>query len=375
VPKHAESAFDFDGFGRLPVLANGRIKPLDSVGRNSLLILQGRQRVITPDDAEITPVEWLLNVTFRPEIADTYRTFEIDNRDVLINLLGQTEESLHINYESPAKRVMALFGFLPSTYRRFPFSEISPHLDELDRQAKLADSVDAQLRTRFQKAVVSLQANLMAYQRLKYSLAMPDSPDFLSEITQFQKNLPKGVAAARAKQAGQPADDATLKELAEASNRFEFMGRAGSLLAVPPADVNSNDWLNVGQSLTGTFQTGNVDAGALVYAGLAHAWKLRQPEQFNKIVELYRAELAHRFAPQLKKTEVEVRFNAAEPFYVSMNLYVLAFIVAIFSWLKWPDILGKSAFYLIIVAWLTATAGSKTPSAAPLPAWWASAPC
>ncbi len=30
-------------FGRLPVLLNGRIKPLDTVARNSLLIIHGKQ--------------------------------------------------------------------------------------------------------------------------------------------------------------------------------------------------------------------------------------------------------------------------------------------------------------------------------------------
>mgnify|MGYP003850691097 CR=1 FL=1 len=43
------AAFDVQGFGRLPVLVNGRLKPLDTVARSSLLQLQGRQTVTTPD--------------------------------------------------------------------------------------------------------------------------------------------------------------------------------------------------------------------------------------------------------------------------------------------------------------------------------------
>ena len=42
-------------FGRLPVLSEGRMKPLDSVARSTLLVIQGRQRVMTPDDRELTP--------------------------------------------------------------------------------------------------------------------------------------------------------------------------------------------------------------------------------------------------------------------------------------------------------------------------------
>jgi len=54
-------------FGRLPVLSEGRMKPLDSVARSTLLVIQGRQRVMTPDDRELTPDEWLLDVLFFPE--------------------------------------------------------------------------------------------------------------------------------------------------------------------------------------------------------------------------------------------------------------------------------------------------------------------
>ncbi|HET8732298.1 MAG TPA: cytochrome C assembly protein, partial [Anaeromyxobacteraceae bacterium] len=34
---------DVDGFARLPVLEGGRIKPLDSVARNALLVIRGQQ--------------------------------------------------------------------------------------------------------------------------------------------------------------------------------------------------------------------------------------------------------------------------------------------------------------------------------------------
>ncbi|HMD61458.1 MAG TPA: cytochrome C biogenesis protein, partial [Opitutaceae bacterium] len=69
-------------FGRLPVLAEGRIKPLDSVARSTLLVIQGRQRVMAPDRSELTPDEWLLDVLFAPEKADQYRVFVVDNTDL-----------------------------------------------------------------------------------------------------------------------------------------------------------------------------------------------------------------------------------------------------------------------------------------------------
>ena len=46
-PKN-ESSFDIVGFGRLPMLADGRFKPFDTEARVSLLRLQNRQRVSSP---------------------------------------------------------------------------------------------------------------------------------------------------------------------------------------------------------------------------------------------------------------------------------------------------------------------------------------
>ena len=45
--KHSD--FDIVGFGKLPVVTNGRVKPLDTVARTAILLFQGRQRVAIPE--------------------------------------------------------------------------------------------------------------------------------------------------------------------------------------------------------------------------------------------------------------------------------------------------------------------------------------
>jgi ABC-type transport system involved in cytochrome c biogenesis permease subunit len=40
-----------------------------------------------------------------------------------------------------------------------------------------------------------------------------------------------------------------------------------------------------------------------------------------------------------------------------MSLYVIAFLLAVISWLKWPVTLQRSAFYLILLAWIATTVG------------------
>ena len=158
VPRGNPARFDLDGFGRLPVLMDGRLKPLDTVARTGLLMLQGRQLVRDPAGQPVPPVAWLLDVFYRPSLADTYPVFRIDHPDVLSLFgLGSGDGDAGV---------------------RFSFSKLAPKLAELDRQADLAAPVEAAVRTPFQRAVVELRDHVAYYARLKFSLEPPDAADF-----------------------------------------------------------------------------------------------------------------------------------------------------------------------------------------------------
>ena len=145
----------------------------------------------------------------------------------------------------------------------------------------------------------------------------------------------------------------------ESGGRFSRMGELAYLLAVPPNDGESNTtgWKKVGESLLDSFPTGQINPAIMVYAGLARTWKADQPKEFNEILRLYRAQLERNFPQSLVKCDAEARYNSAQPFYTAMILYVLAFLIAVISWLVWPDELGRAAFWLLGIAWVLATAG------------------
>lgn len=339
LPPREPTAFDVAGFGDLPILVNGRMKPIDTAARTSLLLFQGRQTVVNPDGNKVQPSAWLLDVFFHSEAADKYRVFEIVHPDVLAMFELKAEDG--------------------DAKKRFSYADLIKKIPELERQIKLARPIDAQLRTPFQKAVVQLYGALVQYQQLKHTLAPPTSADFLGEVLRFQEMLPAGVAAVRAKQAGQPHDEATAKAMIDLGQKYLFMSEVTNFLAVPPAANVPDDtaWQTTGQSLLGAFQRGSVDSSVLAFAGLAHSWREQKPTEFNKLIELYMAQIQLRFGKQIGKADTEARFNAAAPFYSSMTLYVIALLLALFSWLKWPDMLGRSAYYLVGLAWIVTTVG------------------
>ena len=335
-PPANRTEFDLRAFGQSPILANGRIKPLDTVARTSLLVLQGRQRFVAPDAKTLPPAEWLLDVLFNPTVADDYRHFLIENPELL-----------------------SVFGKEQAEQKRFSFNELRPGLVELQRQMRLVEPVEDPLRTPFQKEVVKLYSRLVQYQQLKYSLSPEDGADLAADLRRFEQALPVALAAFRAREAGQPHDEAALKAIAPDVARFQFMSETAGLLAIPPAagSMDATAWRKAGDVLLETVRTGRVDPVVLAYADLGRAWRLKQPADFNRLVRQIHEDVAARFPAQMRKSDIEARFNSTQPFYSGIYLYVLTFLLAVISWLKWPDTLRRAAFWLMALAFAATTAG------------------
>ena len=361
LPSQADPDFDLESFSNLPILANGRIKPLDTVGRTTLLTIQGRQAVYLADGSKITPNRWLLDALFRAEIADTYRTFKIENLEALA-LVGQTDETLKREYDSMTARFMAVLGFLPSRHSRFSFEQLDPYLAEIDRQGGLAIELEPAQRNPFQRAVLKLRNNLVLYQQLKHSMILPEEHDFLTLLQELQENYGTGIAAVRARANEEEHDAALAAQMIDAGQIFLRMDNLAFMFPMPPLGEDTSDhlWQKTGKALLESFQTGMVNPYAMAYAGLGRAWREQSPVTFNTIVELYSTQLNTKFTEQMSKANAERRFNDAAPFYTSLLIYIFVFLIAITSWLVWPEALQKSAYWLLILAWVATTVGILT---------------
>jgi ABC-type transport system involved in cytochrome c biogenesis permease subunit len=335
-------AFDLAGFSRLPTLVNGRVKPLDTVARTSLLMMQGRQSVVTPDGRRLSPAEWLLDLLYRPTLADTYATFEIVHPDVLALLQLTTDDG--------------------AGGKRFALQQFSPRLAEIERQSKLADGIAASARSPFQRAIVQLRDSLLLYQHLQASLVAPGDSAFLERLARFETIKPSpGPDGHPAATGARPsAADATL--VLELARAFAVMDSVGYLNLIPPAAVTPDNtgWKTAGAAWTESFGAPAAAPAARAYLTLGQAWTSGQPEVFNQTVTALHQDLNRGFMDAMRKSRVETRFNSAQPFYTSTILYVAAFLVALLSWLKWPEALGRSAFALVLIAFVISTVGIGT---------------
>ncbi len=163
--------YDIAAFGKLPVSYGGRHKPLDTVARNSLTILSGRQTLKLGEGSEsrtIPAVVWLLDVQIKPQQADGYPVFRIYNKEVL-----------------------AILGLDGTDAKHFSYHQITPARGQIQQLAEQASRVDRSQRSVFQHNLLGLASELGLYESLRAHRAIHNIPlTMQSDWATYAQTLP-----------------------------------------------------------------------------------------------------------------------------------------------------------------------------------------
>src|SRR5690606_2257701 len=100
----------------------------------------------------------------------------------------------------------------------------------------------------------------------------------------------------------------------EMATAFATMEQFAYLHPIPPRDGDPAGWQGFGAAWTATLAGGEVDPAARAFARLGRAWRERQPEVFNSVVQVQRGVLARELPGVMRRSAVETRFNSAQPF-------------------------------------------------------------
>jgi ABC-type transport system involved in cytochrome c biogenesis permease subunit len=148
--RDSASGMHLEELGRLPVVHEGRVKPFDTLARNTLMGISGRQYVVDKDGNEQSAVQWLLDVMTSkiskvpfPCPAEKAKVFRIEN-DHVLDLLGLAPRS----------------GF------RYAIEEFADKLPQLQEKASNAQMVPAKEQTLFDAKSIELAQHLQMYIRL-----------------------------------------------------------------------------------------------------------------------------------------------------------------------------------------------------------------
>ncbi len=331
-PRVSQGAPDLVTFGKIPVLVGGRTKPIDTVARNSLLIVHGKQTLALANGRELTAIEWLADLLFKPEAADDYPLFVIQNAEVL-----------------------GLFGWEQSDRKYFSFAELAPFLRQIDEQGEQSDKLESVQRSAYQTAILNLRNALILCQRLKNSLRPDDARDFSRELDLYLSALPAAAEAARQREKGETFAKPKLDVMAAFAERYENISNMAYMLTVPGSQ--GGQWQSVGATLTQSLMTGNIHPITRAYAKLGDAYHADDNGTFNQQASALRNWFAKQEPVATKRTSFEFFFNHVDPFTHSMYLYVLAFLFACGSWLGWSRPLNRAAFYLLLLSLAVHTFG------------------
>ncbi len=339
--------FAFTEFGQLPITANGRIEPMDSLARNSLLFLRDKQTMNTEpwkawneSPKIISATEWLANVMMNPVVADDWPVFRVDHPD-LVSLLKLPEKDA-------AKK---------SDGKQFSWNQIQPALDIFEKENERVQKIDAPNRTAYENAVIKLHDRLFRYAQLKNTVQPQNAQDWPAELAAFEKLIPAGVVAAQAQLAGQKFDQTNYNNFIGYVQEFQFMASLEPPLILPPD--GAREWRRMGDALLEAPKPNGVpiDNDIRAYAKMAGALAANQPEEFNAALHDLRSQLAVSQPKSLDKARAEVFFNQMEPFYNAMVIYVLAGLLACFSWFNLSETLRRSSVWLLGLALVIHTIG------------------
>lgn len=330
-------------FGKLPLVSNGRFQPMDSLARNSLLQLREKQSIRLKEEGRQMPAtEWLMEVTMHQQKADERKVFRIDHHEV--------KSLLKLPQKNPASG---------EDGKHYSWNQIKPSLEAIEKEGKRAAKIEPAHRKPFDQAILKLQNALFLYMRLQNTIHPQDSTNFVSDLERYVGSIKPGMTAFQLQQQEKAHDEAALKLLGDFAQRFDIMIRMEAPLLVPPhhPERSRDEWMRMGEALLEVARGHPMHFAVPAYANIALAYRQGRAADFNKAVAEYRAALVPNFTPELKKAGREHFYNHLQAFYKASVVYVVAFLLACFSWFNMSDALRRSAAWLVVLGFAVHSAG------------------
>ncbi len=304
---------DLHAFGKIPIVYQGRTKPIDTLARNTLLVISNRQTfeeevTITDSDGkkkEVTErrpaIRWFLDLLADREKAMHHKVFRIENLDLL--------DTLDLERRS---------GF------RYSLDEFIDKIPEVAKQAELARKLEAEQWSVYQRKVLELEKQIGTVDLMLQAFRAP-----------------------------QIRPESARQDLIRVLQEQQALAARHPPLAIPPQEEDqpwqtfSTAWT---QDLIGAQLSDKEPNQALEsFSKILVAYSKGEAREFNREVEKYRNRLAADPVADLNVTRVnyEAFFNHFAPFYYAAVLYVFAFVLAALAWLGFSGPLNRASFWLI----------------------------
>ena len=399
---------DLRGFGELPVVYRGRVKPVDSLSRNTLRVISNKQTFKDQDNKRQTATRWMLQAVTDPETSRKYRVYRVMNLEVIATL-GRTRRK----------------GFRYSL-NELMSGEREPKFRE---QVGRARNVESKHRTVYQRGILKLYSDMSAASAIQHANRVPSGDvkdsgaELLDTIVHYRhrmERVPLMCPMPNSKQRWQaltvPAAQLWVKRFAKARN-LKTLGEVfaellrhideptislhikeqifrkhvasvtmqlrqrGREVDTDRIEALTRDFVRglngkpyfdealtivrdkLRETMAGTNLEDPDPPQVVMLVDIFAAYKEGDVKAFNEGVIRYKEWLAEN-APEGdrpseeysgSKMRFESVFNRFEPYFLSKFIYLFAFVLAALAWLGWAKPLNRAAFGLVSIAFAIQT--------------------
>jgi len=319
----------------LPIQDGGRIKPLHTFAGFTLLRFNGKRSLTTPQGERITPVEWLLDTLFYPEVSAEYAVFLVQNAEVI--------EAIGVAQGEKRER------------DRYTFSELRPGILRLFELAREYAAIEEKDRTTVQHQLFLLANNIDFYVQLfgYMDFARAELPvgagERLSQLLNGRTEVKFSQVIAHVdelrelyQEIGAHETDAEHQELAAISSIFQSVGELASgtrsMALLPPVPLVEEEWMTPETIFLGELEgrpAYRADVEAL--GRLERLTEVRgDPAAFESELAALHSEVVERAEARQEygKVGLELGYYKADTISRSLYLFILGFVFMAAMWLR-----------------------------------------
>lgn len=366
VPKPEETELNLYRFGQIPVREQGRLKPLDSVARNTLRALSKKVEFKDLNDEKQPAIKFLLDLMTPIRESENGEEFAVGTRadGYEIFYIENLESQQFLDLE---KRK----GFL------YSFEEISAKPKDKD-EAKLYSSKIDKLQAHLQN-VSAIQQGEKEGEVSLMDLKLQEVAEKIRIYSQNREGfLPKEIFQL-------PTEEEFLRNREEAIARIqqiqqlraaypEYLSRLQAPLLIPAMDLDveevdpdqpkyKDDWsyypVSVVESEISEFVNQPVNPLTKQFTTIREAYENNDAKKFNRSVAGYLAFLDNSPPPGMDKERIayEAYFNHTSLYYYAAVISIFAFILGLLSWIGWSAPLRSAAFWVTVFLLVVHTYG------------------
>ncbi len=309
-PAPAKGQFHYYEFGKLPLVYEGRTKPFDTLARNALIILSGRQSFKDEAGKSQPATHWLLDVITRSKASLKHRVLYVFHPEV-----------------------RALLHLEPQEHYLYSIAELQPHLEEFDAEIDKLGEIKPASMSIYQKKLLDLNKKLNLCRLLMASFMSP-------EVSQEH-----------------PLDD-----LKTAFRQAKELTTHQVPLSVPPVsddghwEVFPMAWI---QAYAAQALKEKPNPATIALETMFVSYATDKVDDFNAAVDKYEQGLTADppSGCNMTKVDYETWFNHFEPFFWAWILDLTAILLTVLAWFGWNRTLNRTAFWLLVLTLAVHTVG------------------